>query len=146
MWLAYAITAAIIWGLNYTLDGKILNNGVSPLTLLAAQSCVGAVVFTTLSYFYSSQNLLTVMTAKDNRNLWLFLSSILAANLGSFFIVLSMQAKNSTLAALIELAYPIFTILFSLWLFKENYLNKTTVIGGCLVMLGVAIVAWGEGT
>lgn len=144
MWLVYAVTAAIIWGLNYTLDGKILENGVSPLVLLAAQCTLGAIVFTILSYFFSSPNLWSTLTAKNNGNWWLFPTTVLVANLGNFFIILSMQAKNSTIAALIELTYPIFTILFTFLLFKENYLNKVTVIGGSLILLGVVIIAFGE--
>lgn len=144
MWLVYAIAAAIIWGLSYTLDGKILENGISPLVLLAAQCMFGAIVFTTLSYFYSSPNLWSTLTAKNNNNLWLFICTVIVVNLGSFLIVLSMQAKNSTVAALIELAYPLFTILFTFLLFKENYLNKVTAIGGSLVLLGVMIIAFGE--
>lgn len=44
MWLVFAITAALLWGLNYSLAEKVLQS-ISPVTLLALEMLVGAIVF-----------------------------------------------------------------------------------------------------
>lgn len=144
LWLVFAITAAVIWGLTYTLDGKLLSNHFPVLLLLAGQSILGALVFSGLFYFYHPKSLPFFDYFKNNQNLWLFITTIIVTNTASFFIVLSMQAKNSTIAALIELTYPLFTILFTWLLFRELYLNKFTIFGAGLIILGAIIIAAGE--
>jgi uncharacterized membrane protein len=140
MWLVYAILAAVIWGLNYTLDERVFKNNISPFTLLAFIGLVGGFVFLILSYFNRLKTDIQIIT-HNKTVLIILLSTIVAANLGTLFIALSIQAKNATLAAIIELAYPVFTIFFSWMLFKENYLNLQVVLGGILIMAGAGLIA-----
>jgi len=62
--------------------------------------------------------------------------------LANVAIVLSIQSKNATTAGLIELSYPLFTILFTWVLFHEHHLNMATVIGSILISLGVICVGF----
>src|SRR4029077_12353880 len=103
MWIIYAILAAVIWGLNYTLDEKVLKSNISPYTLLACIGLVGGLIFLIIAYFSKLKTDITILS-HDKTILWFLLATIVAANLGTLFIALSIQAKNATLAAIIELA------------------------------------------
>lgn len=139
MWIIYALLAAILWGFNYSLSERILNN-LSPITLLAFEMAVGAVVFSIASYFTNLkedwQNLITVPNL-----LWLTLLEILVLLLASVCIMVSIRAKNATAAGIIELMYPLFTIFFSWALFRENHVNSSVVSGGILIFFGVLLMS-----
>lgn len=140
MWLIYAALAAIIWGLSYTLDERVFRNHISPLTLLAGSMLIGGSVFLVLAYFFRLKADIIILS-QNRKLLWLMLSAIIAANAGTFFIALSIQAKNATLAAIIELSYPFFTILFAWLIFKENYFNIKIMIGGMLMLFGATLIS-----
>jgi drug/metabolite transporter (DMT)-like permease len=140
MWLIIAIMAAVLWGLNYSLDERIFKNQVSPLTILALQAWAGAIIFSVLSYFSTAKTDFTILSTNRN-TLWLTLGSIAAANIGIYLIAVSIQIKNATFASLIEQTYPIFTILFTYLLFHENHLTKNIMIGGLFILIGTVIIA-----
>lgn len=140
MWLIYALFAAITWGLNYALDERVFKSNVSPLTLLALQAWAAAIIFTILATATSFKNDLT-MISTNRILLYTTLAALLSAATGNFFIAVSIQAKNATFAALIEESYPLFTILFTFLLFKQNYLSPNVIIGGSLIMIGVAVIS-----
>jgi drug/metabolite transporter (DMT)-like permease len=139
MWLIFAITASMIWGLDYALGEKIFRSKISPYSLLALQMLFGATVFLGISYFTRLKTDWAIITA-DRTTLLYVLVAIVTFNLGNLLIFLSIQAKNATLAGLIELCYPIFTVLFTLLLFKVNHVTPSVVIGGLLIFVGVFVV------
>jgi drug/metabolite transporter (DMT)-like permease len=141
MWLVYALLAAIIWGLSYALDERVFKYHLSPLTLLACISLGGGIIFSILAYFFKLKADVSLLF-HDRKALWILLAAVATANIGSFFITISIQAKNATLAALVELSYPLFTILFSLLIFKVNYFTPKVIIGGLLIMIGVTLISW----
>lgn len=141
MWLLYAIAAAVLWGLSYSLSEKILSSNIAPVTLLASQMLLGAFLFTGVAY--SSSLKADLATLSHNRTLfWLLIAELLVACLGNYFISMSIQAKNATLAGLIELCYPIFTVIFTYLLFKQNHFNISVLIGGCLIFSGVLVISY----
>lgn len=141
MWLIIAAAAAVIWGLNYSLDEKIFQLQVSPLTLLAFQCWLGALVFSVLSFITTGKTDLTILST-NRTALWLSIASIIAVNAGIYLIAASIQAKNATLASLVEQTYPIFTVFFTYVLFNVSHLTRNVVIGGVLILLGAIIIAF----
>src|ERR1700722_2172834 len=140
MWLAYALIAAVIWGLNYTLEERVFKFQISPLTLLAGQAWLAAFLFTGLACIFNlKRDVVTLITHRADA-LYLFLIAVVVAAAGNFFIAISIQAKNATFAALIEESYPLFTVLFTFLLFKENYLTPGVIMGGALIIAGVVII------
>jgi len=64
-------------------------------------------------------------------------------NLGNLLIFCSIQAgKNATLAALVELCYPIFTVFFTWFLFQQNHLTPSVIVGGTLIFAGIIIISY----
>ncbi len=141
MWLFYAFSAAIIWGLDYTLSERVLKSKVSPLTLIAIQMGIGAIVFGLIGLNLNLKQDLQLIIS-DRRVMWLCLAALTSFNLGNLMIFLSIQAKNAALAGLIELSYPIFTILFTYLIFKENQINWGVVAGGALILIGAGVVSF----
>jgi len=139
-WIIYAILAAILWGLNYTLAEKILQS-ISPITLLALEMLFGGVLFFIISYFMQLKTDLITLTTQPTLFL-LTVCEIIAVLIASYFIVLSIHSKNATVAGIIELIYPLFTIMFTWLLFRENHLNLPTLIGGGFILIGVLIISF----
>lgn len=139
MWLIFAITAALLWGLNYTLTEKILRS-ISPSTLLACEMLLGAVIFSLISYFTTYKKDLEVLLSQPHV-LWLTILEIVVVLLASFFIVYSVQIKNATLAGIVELIYPLFIIFFTWFLFGENHVDSSVIIGGIFIFIGVLMIS-----
>jgi len=138
MWLSFAIIAACLWGLNYALTEKILHS-ISPMTLLAFEMLIGAVSFFCISYFFNLKK--DVETLSSHPNLFIFvIIEIVVVLLANFFIVHSIQAKNATTAGIVELLYPLFTILFTWLIFRDNHLSLSVIIGGGLILSGVLVL------
>lgn len=135
MWIAFALMAAILWGLNYTLAERVLQN-ISVFTLLALEMLIGTVVFSVLAWCTSLKKDLHALVS-HNGLLWITLAEIIIVTLASYLIVISIRSKNATAAAIIELVYPLFTVFFTWILFRENHANSSVLIGGALVFAGV---------
>jgi drug/metabolite transporter (DMT)-like permease len=139
MWLFYAILAAILWGFNYALAEKILHS-ISTATLLAMEMLVGGVLFSIIAYFTTMKKDLNVLITEP-RVFWLTMLEIGVVIFASYFIVSSIRFKNATVAGIIELIYPLFTILFTWYLFHESHVNLPVIIGGSLIFIGVIVIS-----
>ena len=140
MWLLFALLAALLWGINYTLTEKILRY-ISPMTLLALEMLAGAAMFCSIAYFTSWQK--DKLTLSSNPQIvWLTLIEIGVVLFASFFIVVSINGKNATVAGIIEIIYPLFIILFSWLFFGENHVSLSVLIGGTLIFAGVLIIGF----
>ncbi|KTD64653.1 EamA family transporter [Legionella spiritensis] len=138
MWLVFALLAALLWGFNYALAERILKD-ISVFTLLAMEMALGAVVFTILACFTSLKDDVHIMYTKPALG-WIILAEVIVVTLASYFIVLSIRAKNATAAGIVELIYPLFTIFFTWLLFRENHVNSSVIIGGTFIFIGVLVL------
>lgn len=139
MWIVYALLAAILWGLNYSLSERILNS-ISPVSLLAMEMVIGGIFFAIISYFTTwKQDWQRLMT--ESNLFWITLAEILVVVLASFCIVISIRAKNATAAGIIELIYPLFIIFFSWVLFRENHVTASVIAGGIFIFIGVLLIS-----
>lgn len=74
---------------------------------------------------------------------WIILSSI-TSFLACFFSVNAVKYCGASTAAMIEISYPLWVILFT-WLIKgESNLNFNTLLGGFFILVGTYIVIKGE--
>lgn len=140
VWLIYAISAAAIWGLDYSLGEKIFEYKISPYSLLSIQLLCGALLFIAISFRTHLATDLPVIL-HNKTLLWIIIAAIFTFNCGNLLIFLSIQAKNATIAGLIELSYPIFTIFFTWLLFRVSHFNLSTIIGGLMIMAGIMIIS-----
>ncbi len=143
-WFFYAAAAAIIWGLNYAVAGRLLERGMSPQTLFLLDMIFGTVAMAALISFCGKwQATFSELQAVRTEMLWLIIA-VFTAMVAALFIFTSIQAKNATVASLIEVTYPFFTAFFAWLLFRQNTLNGATLLGGLLILVGVVIIARGN--
>lgn len=141
MWLLYALGASTLWGLNYSLNERVFQGKVSPTTLLVFQGLAGMLIALAFGHGRLAPDLRAL--SQDRATLWVAGGALLTYGLGNLLISLSIQAKNATLAGLVELSYPIFTVLFTWLLFHQLHLSPMSLAGGVLIMLGIVLVSLG---
>src|SRR5215475_3397702 len=117
MWIVYALAAAIIWGIRYAARGRVIERGLTTL----------------VSYVLSLQNYC----------IWL-LVAVVSSAAGWLLIYIAIGEKNATLASFIEISYPFFVALFAWVFFREIQFNWQTLVGGALILGGVAVVFLSE--
>jgi len=138
-WYLAALGAAVVWGLHYPLVGFALKrvSMVSVLVLLTLP------VLLIVPFVYR--------TVLHDVGVWrglewgerlLILSLSLTSLLGAVLLFLSIAGKNATLAALLEITYPLFVALFAWLLFREVHINTSVVLGALLVFAGTALIIW----
>jgi drug/metabolite transporter (DMT)-like permease len=71
---------------------------------------------------------------------WLVLGSVAVYVGANIFILLATKSKNATMAAMVEITYPLFTALFAWLLFKEVQVNAGTAAGAFLILSGVCCI------
>jgi uncharacterized membrane protein len=141
MWLFLALAASAFWGITYVLDEQVYRH-VSVPTTLAVHALVISIVASLVAWRQG------VIAADFNaifasrRVALLFVSCALTFMVAEFLISFSISAKNATLAALIEISYPLFAAIFAYLVFNESQLNLGTSIGGLLIGTGVIVVYW----
>src|SRR5262249_40196016 len=126
--------------LNYSLAEKILES-ISPLTLLAFEMIVGTILFCTALFLFGYRADLIILKAQP-KVLWLTICDIFVVLIASLLIFYSIQAKNATVAAIIELIYPLFTIFFTWMLFQQSHITWHVIVGGGLILIGVFIIGF----
>ncbi len=135
--LAFAIGAAIVWGLVYVLDQKILTKA-SPLTLLFLGSLITAII--TLPIVLSNWgSVKLIIFSKGRQILYLIIATQILATLANFFIFSSIQKLGAPTASMFEITYPFFVAIFTLILFGGS-LNAYFWIGALFMFLGGAII------
>ncbi len=144
IWFFYACGAAVIWGINYAVAGRLLERGMSPQTLFLIDCLFGGLgMALILSYTGKWQSTMAELQLPRSELVWL-LVAVFTATVAALLIFMSIQAKNATVASLIEVTYPFFTALFAWLLFRQNTLNFATIVGGLLILAGVVIIARGN--
>jgi drug/metabolite transporter (DMT)-like permease len=144
MWLVYALSAAVIWGVSYAASGRAIERGVSPLVFFTLYASVGAIMG--LGALTASGKLATFpeeIRAVGRDWPWLAVA-VFTSGIGALLIYMAIGEKNATLASLIEISYPIFVAFFAWLFFRETQFNFMTLVGGAMIMGGVAVVFLGN--
>jgi len=139
MWILFAVGASIFWGITYTISEHVYRH-ISVLTALAISLTVSGVVLGLIALGTGSFGKDIATLASSPKILWLFVAGVIIFIVAELLIGFSITSKNATVAGLIEISYPIFTILFSYLLFRENNLILATAIGGAFVFVGIGII------
>jgi uncharacterized membrane protein len=137
-WFWFALGAAILWGLSYTINQATLRY-FTEIELLFFEAFVVFVIFA--GYFVFRGNFSSFANKLTNpKTLGLIISSSLIYIVASYFILKSISASNASLAAIIESSYPIFTVLFAFIFFGQLQLNLISAIGFVMILAGIIIV------
>jgi drug/metabolite transporter (DMT)-like permease len=138
-WYVAALGAAVVWGIHYPLiDFALKRLSLVTVLVITALPLLLAVPFyhRTLAADFASFRALPW----DERIPILALAFTSLA--GAVLLFLSISGKNATLAALIEISYPVFVALFAWLLFREVHWDYSVAAGAALVFAGVALIIW----
>ena len=140
LWFYCALGAALLWGFSYALSEKVMKDALSPMFIMVVTGFFYFVISLLIAYF--TDNLKGGFTA-INQDKSLFLNLLilsLSYVIGAFLIYYAINLKNATMVNLIEITFPIFTLIFAYLLMKEVQINVSTLLGGSLIFIGVGII------
>ena len=140
-WYLAALGAAVMWGLHYPLIGHALKYISLPSVLV-----LSVLPLFVLGPFFVRPVLADLQTLMglDWGVRGLILAIAVTSLAGTVFLYLAIGGKNATLAAVIEISYPVFVALFAWLLFREVHINASVIAGGLLVFAGVATIILGN--
>jgi drug/metabolite transporter (DMT)-like permease len=143
VWFVLALLTAVCWGLGYALTEKILHSGVSTSFLLAGLSIAGVPVFVAMGVMSGTFKTSIDALKEGSNGLSLILVAIIAVFIiGNITIMQAVQLKNATHVNLIEITYPLFTVLFTYLLFKNVHLDMTAALGALLIFAGTELILY----
>ena len=137
-WFWFALAAAVLWGLGYTINQVTLKH-FTAVELIFFESLIVFIIFAIYFLWKGSFGIFIAKLANP-QHLGLIVSSSLIYIVASVFIFKSISSSNAALAAIIESCYPIFTVLFAFILFGEIQLNLLSALGFILILTGIIIV------
>ena len=147
-WWIYSIIAAIIWGLHFNLVVKVSNvlpkDIYTPLTIFLITS-VSMLLILPVIHQKMLANLVTLWHSGNDIRISvivLVFTAIVAANL----LYIAMQlSPNATVAALLDITYPVFIAIIAWLLYRENHLDWSVLVGGALIFFGAMLIIWKHG-
>ena len=139
MWIIFAVSASVLWGITYVINEQVYKK-ISLLTSISLGSLFLFLVMLIASYLTHNlgPDLHTVVSSK--KVLSLVAIQTLTLILAELFIAFSITEKNATLSGLIEISYPIFIAIFAYLFYRENEINIATLVGGILIFVGVFVI------
>lgn len=137
-----AVLAAVLWGLTYCLDERVLAS-LTVFKLYFLHCLCGVLVagVILLAQGTSPAGLFTVDAAQVS--LPLFSLTLVTATAAALAILGSIQLLGAGKSAVLEISYPLFVALFSVVLFRGQ-LQLPVVIGGLFIFIGSAIIVLAE--
>lgn len=128
----------MVWGVHYPLIDHALKRGLSTVaifTLTLAPLVIVVPVY--------HRQLAADWTAFQNMD-WStrlpILAIVVTSAAGALLLIASIAGKNATLAALIEISYPVFVVFFAWILFGEYDLTPRVMLGAGLIVAGVLLI------
>ena len=134
----YAIGTAVIWGLTYTIDQKILTS-LSPAMILFTNSVIASLIMLPFMFFGDSSIKTFIVYSKAN--LLIVSLSIILPIIANILLLTSIKSLGAATASVIEIAYPFFVVIFSIIFFKISP-SLSFYIGGLLIFSGASIIAY----
>lgn len=138
-WYVTALGAAVVWGLHYPLiDFALKRLSLATVLVLTAAPIVLLVPF----YWRVLAADVIAWRALPAGEQLTILTLAFTSLAGAVLLFLSISGKNATLAALLEISYPVFVVLFAWLLFREWHVNVAVLAGAALVFAGVGLIIW----
>jgi drug/metabolite transporter (DMT)-like permease len=141
LWFYFSLGSSILWGLSYCLSEKLVKGALSPSFYMFFTGVIYTLFALSISVWQGTLRPGFAELAENKSVLLLVLFTSACYALGSFLIYMAISMKNATLANIIEITYPLFTLLFAYIIFREIQLNIATMAGAGLVIAGVTLIA-----
>jgi drug/metabolite transporter (DMT)-like permease len=140
-WLWLSVIAALLWGLQYALVGKLFNHNAVLNVFFWSNIIECAIVFFLLLILKQDISPRPILENGSMRLFLLCTSIALAANL---CICFSIKGSNPTATAMVEISYPFFVAIFTYLLFGGTKIGWTSIAGGFCIFAGVGLILWNQ--
>jgi drug/metabolite transporter (DMT)-like permease len=130
--IIFAVLASIAWGMLYIINHKLLIS-ISPILLLALGSLITAIFLLPILLLRIDEIKLFINSGMSNL-LLIFIAQLLLI-FATLSILYSIKSLGTAPAAIIEISYPFFVIIFSLIWIGGN-VKFHFYLGSILIMLG----------
>lgn len=133
-----AVAAAVLWGLLYVLDERLLA-GISIYRLYFLHSLAGLAVAGIVLLAQGESPASLVRLSFPGAGLPLVLATMAVVVLACLAIFSSIQALGASRAAVLEISYPLFVAFFA-WLLYRQPIEWPVIVGGVFIFIGSAII------
>jgi len=138
-----AVAAAVLWGLLYVLDERVLA-GVSIYRLYFLHSLAGLAVSAAVLLAQGEPPGSLLRLSWPGVGTGLVLATMAVVVLACLSIFSSIQALGASRAAVLEISYPLFVAVFG-WLLYRQPIQWPVVVGGAFIFIGSAIIVGWSG-
>jgi drug/metabolite transporter (DMT)-like permease len=132
----YAVIAAVIWWLAYALDQRILEHISTPILVFINALFT---VLVLLPFILTHGDEVKSLATLDKTTLTFLGASLLATLLAGFLILIAIGAIGAPKAAIFEIAYPFFVVIFSIFLY-QSHVNNYFILGSIFLFIGSFII------
>jgi len=133
-----AVVAAVLWGLTYCLDERVLSS-LSVFKLYFLHCLCGMLVAGVILLLQGASPADLVSIDTEKASLPLVGLTLITATTAALSILGSIQLLGANKSAVLEISYPLFVALFSVLLF-QGQLQFPVVLGGIFIFIGSAII------
>lgn len=129
-----------MWGFGYALSEKVMKDSFHPLFIMVVTGFLYLTLSLAAAAFTNNlkHELNTVLNNPSSLISVLLVS--LSVVIGSFLILYAISLKNATMVNLIEITYPVFTLIFAYIIMKEVQITPATLFGGLLIFAGIGVI------
>lgn len=139
-WAVLGITAGAGWGMSYLLYEKLLL--CIPISLVMVMTGSLSLLFFGLVAFLKGHFPEVKNILANNTLVWGFLGVVALNILANASIMTAVNMSNASRAAFLEISYPLFTVLFAWFIFRDVQLSPLGMLGGGLILLGTIIIVY----
>jgi len=129
-----ALAAAVSWGFVYATTQEVVDR-LPPIATLAMIYWLGGIALLPVAFWHGPAIVADVV--QNPGPVAMLLISVVVAE---FFIIWSIQLLGGVDAGLVEISYPLWTMLF-LYLLKDQKPSVETIAGAVLVGAGLLLLA-----
>jgi drug/metabolite transporter (DMT)-like permease len=133
-----AVAAAVLWGLLYVLDERLLA-GMSIYRLYFLHSLAGVAVAGAVLLVQGESPASLFRFSFPGVGPLLVMATMAVVVLACLAIFASIQSLGAARAAVLEISYPLFVAIFA-WLLYRHPVPWPVVAGGLFIFLGSAII------
>ena len=147
-WWVYSMAAAVVWGIHFNLVVKVASrlpkDIYTPMTLFIFTGLSMFLVFPFVQQKVFS-NIITLWSAGNDIRLSMIVL-VFTTLIASSLLYIAMQlSPNATVAALLDITYPLFVAIAAWLLFRQNHIDWYVIIGGAFIFIGAMIIIWKHG-
>ncbi len=138
--MKYAFIAALLWGLHYYIYYRLTRFGISYPILIIGFFFNHIIM---LSYAYFFNNLKEELLSLKLEHIAFIAGYVLTAICASLLMYAALKIENPITVNLIEITFPIFTIILCILIDSQPLLLKD-IIGGGIIFVGLFIILFNK--